>query len=144
MSVCIVARYRKNTIITATDRKISFGSFFSSEGNAKKLLPVRDNWVAMVAGTDISPSVPILNAIRASKKESKTVEQFAAICRDAFRQERQIAIESEVLGRYGMAMAEFKRHNAFPPNVYEHIVSQIDSVKLKCTFLFAGFDEKCG
>lgn len=144
MTICIAAIHSNKTIITASDKKISFGGFFSTEGEMCKYLPVTD-WIGLFAGEDISPAVRVLEDLQGRAKPNMSIEDFSVLCRDAYRKQRIIGIESHILGKYGMTLDEFKQTGkaVFTEDVYEHVFKEIDDYELKVQFLFGGFSPDC-
>ncbi len=144
MTICIAAIHSNDTLITASDRKISFSASFSTEGEMTKFIPLK-RWIGLMAGEDVSPGMPILRGIAGIERGDETVEEYTKLCRSAYLRQRIIEIESQILGKYDLTLNEFKKNGKaiLTDKVYEHVFSEIEEFHLGCSFLFGGFDCTC-
>jgi hypothetical protein len=144
VTVCIAAIHSNNTVVAVTDKRISFSGMVSVEGEMSKWLPTH-KWIGMIAGENISAAIPMMDEVMAGDTGELTVEQFSALCRDSYRRQQTIGIESSILSKYDMTLKDFKLQGSkvFTEKVYEHLVEGIEEYKLEAQFMFAGFDQIC-
>lgn len=150
MTVCIAGinhHFQEPVIIAACDRKISFaGGYFSAEGIAMKIKGINNNWSVMTAG-DVSPMVPIVEAIqeRTKRLNTKAVRQFALECSQAYQQERRTIIENEVLVNYDIEnYADYRALKKSEPDMYLAISEEIKKKEEGWELLIVGFDKLKG
>jgi hypothetical protein len=139
-----VAIAEKRLIITASDTKLSFSGEYSAEGLVK-VAPFHGEWIAMIAGSDITQADSILE--KAKKllhgKSDDTLEVkngFKAAYQDHFKE----CIEDELLSRFDMTMPEFKKNGRkqLNPEIFADLSFQVKNFKVGCSFLIHGFDEQ--
>ena len=146
MSVCIAAICGSNTrIIAACDTKAS-GEQSSNELAALKAIWVAERWLAMYAGGDISPYIPICRAVERKIKgipsKELTVETMTRAFESSYQEYLSNLAAAKVLGRWKLTMEQFyatglKKLGA---DVFDSYCNQIDQVRLQCQFLVCGFD----
>jgi hypothetical protein len=157
MTVCIAAigaRDPKNVhirpIIAMTDRKASSVEF-SNEDAAVKGLLISPGWLAMFAGADISPVVPICRSVkRAYQSEieklgevaGNTLEVITSAFEFCYQEYLSNLAAAKVLGRWKLTMEKFLEtgRKRLGPDVFDSLCNQIEQVKLQCQFLVCGFD----
>lgn len=149
MTVCIAGINHAPwgpVIITACDRKIAFGSYFSAEGVAMKITGINRDWSLMFAG-HISPLVPLVEAIkeRMQKRKTESIRQFARECSAVYKAERPSLIENEVLGDYDIRT--YDEYVAFSRSadkldlaLHDKLKEKIKEAEENWNLLFAGFD----
>lgn len=147
MTVCIAGINHSNLqpyIIAACDRKISFfGGWAASEGLAMKMAGINKNWTVMFSGP-VSTATALVDAIvqRTQNLKPMGFRKFARLCREAYRQERRLLIESEVLGDYDIdTYAEFSGLAKSDPQWYAKVHEEVKRVESEWGLLFAGFDK---
>lgn len=131
-------------IVSVADRKLSL-FYTSGDGAVSKKFFFHDDWIAMMAGADITPCVEIINASsKLFAKKKNTLANVTSAVRTAFQNHLQQLIEDKVLSRYKMKLADFQRNGKkrFTPEVFNLLCSQIDNVALGCEFLVSGFDDE--
>jgi 20S proteasome alpha/beta subunit len=129
-------------IVSVADKKLSL-FYTSSDGAVSKQFFFHDEWVAMMAGNDITPCVEIMNASsKLLAKKPNTLPNVTNAVKTAFQNHLHQFIEDKVLSRYGMKLPDFRRNGKkqFTPEVFNSLCSQIDNVALDCEFLVFGFD----
>lgn len=148
MTVCIAGISYSNPqpfILAACDRKLSFfGGWISAEGIATKLSGLNKDWTVMFAGPT-SPMVALIDGIRerVEKLRPTNFRPFARICRDVYRAERKLLIESEVLGNYDIDnYAEYAAMRKTDPSFHSEVSKKITEVEQEWNLLFAGFDRR--
>lgn len=148
MSVCVAAicssgdsEYR-DRIVAICDRKVSGGSF-SNEDAALKGQWFCSDWLALFAGNDISPCIPILNEVQSdlAGMEERTLKQVTKAFERRYQEHLSNVAASQVLGRWQLGMDKFLEHGRkkFGADVFDNLCAQIERVKLECRFLVCGF-----
>jgi hypothetical protein len=151
MTVCIAAICEPEVgdeyIVTASDRMVSMGGYFSGDEIVRKIDPCGVGWTSMLAGNDVSPAVPILAKIMASTRDKPdygdTQESVADAFRAAYKAQRMEAIEDDLLASAGFTWETFRKSDAraqLPERTYERIIDNISTYELDITFLVSGFD----
>lgn len=153
MSVCIAAMSGKGTrsagdtheIIAIVDRKVS-STEFSNEDATTKSMWLPNRWLAMFAGDDISAAIPI---IRCAKKRlinmENTLENISEAMEISYQDYLANLCRSRVLGRWQFKTIEDFRQRGrkqFGADEFDTLCSHIDQVRVKCTFLICGVDDK--
>jgi 20S proteasome alpha/beta subunit len=129
-------------IVSVADQKLSL-FYTSSDGAVSKQFFFHDDWIAMMAGGDITPCVEIMNASsKLFAKKANTLANMTNAVKTAFQNHLQQLTEDKVLSRYGMKLPDFRRNGKkqFTPEVFNSLCSQIDNVALECELLVSGFD----
>jgi len=152
MSVCIAAicwgaekKLNDDRIVVVTDRKMS-GIEFSNEDASVKNMWLSSQWGVVFAGADISPCVPIIDAVRKEinrpEKENK-LEVVSAAFESAYQEHLSKLAAAKCLGRWRLSMKDFLEtgRKKFGADVFDSLCHQIEQVKLQCKFLVYGFDE---
>jgi len=134
--------YGDEVIVLISDQKLTL-FYTSSDGVVTKRFHFHKEWVAMMAGNDITPCVEIMDA--SSKllvKRNNTLRNVTNAVKTAFQNRLQQLVEDKILSRYGMKLADFRRNGKkqFTPEVFNSLCSQIDNTALDCEFLVSGFD----
>src|SRR5713226_5614705 len=106
MTVCIAAICdRGQAIVSCADRLISVAdSSVSGDSVVIKGLRFHGNWVAMIAGNDVSSAEPMLRSVAQAlpPANADNVDEMMATFRSVYRAERVRRAEGEVLSSYGM------------------------------------------
>jgi ATP-dependent protease HslVU (ClpYQ) peptidase subunit len=130
-------------IVVASDTRLSFGGYCSVEGTIKNKNFHRD-WSAMIAGSDISQAIPVLDAATEllrgkSGKFPLVFQQF----KKAYADYRRTVMTDIFLNSFDMTMAEFKRNGKKQLNTEVHadLSFRIRNFDLGCIFLVYGFDD---
>jgi hypothetical protein len=145
MTVCIAAICQSDrTVITASDRMVSMGGYFSGDDLARKIDPLRIGWWSLIAGDDISPVIPILARIDEAVREPETLTNVSKVVKDAYRAQRLQQIKDEILSEHGFTWEEFRAHGneRLTDRAYDRITEQIRSYGLSLELLLCGFDPK--
>jgi 20S proteasome alpha/beta subunit len=146
MTVCIAAITSDNLIVTVADKKLSTG-MFSADSSVVKTRGFHREWVAMIAGDDVSHALPIIRRAASlfSGKENYFEHAVDAL-KNGYKQELSQHAADVVLGRFDLTMENFLENGTskFTPDVFDTLCDQIGRVDLKCRFLVAGFDEREG
>jgi len=144
VTCCIASIYSNSAIIAVSDKRITFSGMVSTEGEMTKALTT-SKWIGMIAGENISAAVPMLNEVDSKDDGTLTVEQFSVVCREAYRHQQTMGIESTILSKYDMTLKQFKESGSrvFTDKVYEHLIEGMEEYDLGAQFLFAGFDPRC-
>ncbi|HET9743551.1 MAG TPA: hypothetical protein VFQ00_12435 [Terriglobales bacterium] len=145
MSVCIALLCNnRRTIVTVTDRKVSFGNF-SADGLVLKDIPFRQRTSVLVAGDDMEHEIPILDRAKELLGDAyKPPAVVADALDEAFRERVHRQIENSVLGKRGFTVPSFldKGKQKCTSSAYLSLCSRIDQVSIKLKFLVCGFDAK--
>jgi hypothetical protein len=146
MTVCIASICRDSggdCIVGLTDKMLSM-STASADDLAIKFTSVGDRWVAMFAGNDISPVVPVFKTVRSSvsRHPQETLEEIVDLFTTAIRKERTKRAEAIVLSRFDLDMAEFRREGLanLGSELFTRLAYEIEQVSLDLTFLVYGFE----
>ena len=129
-------------IVSVADQKLSL-FYTSSDGAVSKQFFFHDDWIAMMAGGDITPCVEIMNASsKLFAKKKNTLANITNAVKTAFQNHLRQLTEDKILSRYGMKLPDFRRNakKQFTSEVFNSLCSQIDNVTLDCEFLVFGFD----
>jgi hypothetical protein len=145
MTVCIASICRDSggdCIVGITEKMLSM-STASADDLAIKFTSAGDRWVAMFAGNDISPVVPIFKTVKssASRITKETLEEIVDLFRTAI-QERTKRAEAIVLSRFDLDMSEFRREGLvnLGSELFTRLAYEIEQVSLDLTFLVYGFE----
>jgi 20S proteasome alpha/beta subunit len=154
MTVCIAGLFSKH-IVTIYDSKISLPNF-SGDYLMQKADPIHPNWVAMVAGEDITAAVPIWNRVRkklgfevstgAPKPEEKSLEEVVRAFIASFQEYRKQEIEDRFLTQHNLTVERFTNEGKklLGISLFTNVWNQTTSFEVKCNFLVAGFDKQKG
>jgi hypothetical protein len=134
----------QDSIVTASDTKLSFGGDFSADGSVKIHVFHRE-WGTMIAGDDITQYIPVIERARAllRGKSGKLMVVMDAF-KKAYQQEFKAAIEDGLLSRFEMTMEDFKKHGKTQllPEVFTELSLKIKIASLGCRFLVYGLDDR--
>jgi hypothetical protein len=146
MTVCIASICHTSDgdyILGISDKMLSM-STASADDLAIKFTSVGNRWVAMFAGNDISPVVPVFKTVRrsASQLSEETLEEIVDLFRAAIRKESTKRAEAIVLSRFDLDMAEFRRSGlaSLGSELFTRLAYEIEQVSLDLTFLVFGFE----
>lgn len=145
MTVCIAAMCQsERTVITASDRMVSMGGYFSGDDLTRKVDPLRIGWWSLIAGDNISPAIPIIANINELELEPETLANVSKVVKGAYRAQRLQQIEDEILSALGFTWEEFRAHGKerLTELAYDRITEQIRSYDLSLELLLCGFDPK--
>jgi 20S proteasome alpha/beta subunit len=151
MSTCIAAitgragiDQQEDSIVTASDTRLSFGGDFSADGSTKIHVFHRE-WATMIAGDDIAQHRSVIERARVllrgkSGKLTVVMDAFKKAYQDEFR----AFIEDGLLSRFGMTMEDFKKRGKTQllPEVFTEFSLTIKIASLGCRFLVYGLDDK--
>jgi len=130
-------------VVVASDTKVSFSGLSSSQGIIKSQGFHRD-WSALIAGNDISQSLPVVEAatelLRGRSGKAKIVRRGF---KRAYAEYRREVMTDALLSSFDMTLAEFNRkgRKQMNPEIHADISFQIKNFDLGCTFLVYGFDD---
>jgi 20S proteasome alpha/beta subunit len=143
VTTCIAATSVDRLIVTASDTQMSFGGEFSV-GDVIKLEGFHNEWVALIAGSDVSPA-PFV--IERAKKFLKGKSGDLLLVRDGFRRAYQAelreTITDDFLSPFNMTLEDFKKKGQKQLNatLYQDLSFRIKNARLGCRFLVYGFDD---
>lgn len=151
MTVCIAAACNTSrTIVTVSDRMAVWGQGETTADNVLlKLVRVHHpNWIAMIAGDDIT--IGVENVIRhaadtllAYERPPSTLEVQAALI-GAWRDEQNRVGQTMVLNPFRLTVEQFVRdgRQIFGGAKFSELATDLSiASKLKCQLLVCGFDE---
>jgi len=132
-------------MVAVTDKMLSM-STMSVDDVAIKFTAIGDRWMAMFAGNDISPVVPIFKAVKAAVAQSaclETLEDIVGFFRSAIQKEMVTKAEATVLSRFGLDMVEFRQSGlaGLGSDLFTRLAYEIEQISLDLTFLVSGFEE---
>jgi hypothetical protein len=153
VTVCIAAIARDGyanepergdeVIVSVSDKKLTL-FYTSGDGVVSKRFHFHSEWTALMAGSDITPCVEIMQAATGLLSgKHNTLRNIASAVKTAYQNRLQELIEDRILSRYGMKLQEFKASgkNQLTVEIFNSICSQIDNTSLECEFLVFGFDD---
>jgi len=119
-----------------------------ADNKALKNEPLYMGWSAMFAG-DVTAAIDVIRAIRAklgSWREShknKALDEVMLASVAAYQGQLRKEAENQVLGRYGLSMAEFLNdgRNKFGDEHFRYLCGEIEKVTLDLELLIYGYDE---
>jgi hypothetical protein len=141
MTVCIASICsREDCIVGVSDKMLSMPTM-STDERGIKYAAIGSSWIAMFAANDISPVVPILKAVQQAAAPA-TCEDIVGAFKSAIRKENVAKSEANVLSRFDMNMAEFRREglSSLGPELFTRLAYEIEQVSLDLTFLVFGFE----
>ena len=148
MTVCIasicgpVADAPAKTIVAVADMKASQIQG-SNEMASTKGIWILPGWLALLAGDDISPCIPICDEVRRMVTgKQNTVEHITTSFSSAYKNHLSNLATDKVLGRWKLTIEEFEDsgRKKFGQDNFDVLFSQIMEVRLRCQFLVCGFD----
>lgn len=156
VSVCIAALSRRvKRIVCITDRKGASVEFSNEDIGVQKKTTITRHWVAMSAGSDVSPIPPIVRHVRqilADKTGSNgkfietkiPLDLVTGAFERAYQEYLSHLATSLVLGRWQLTMQEFldTGRKRFGADDFDAMWAQIQEVRLRCQLLVAGFDDQ--
>ncbi|MGD0402322.1 MAG: hypothetical protein ABSB66_03925 [Candidatus Acidiferrales bacterium] len=146
MTVCIASFCHREKCIVAVEDSMLSMSEMSADSAAIKHKAIGNSWVAMLAGGDVSPSVPILRDVRKAlgKPSSESLDEIVSAFQSAYKKQIVQAAETSILSRFDINMAEFRSNGlaSFGPELFTRLIYEIEQVTLDLTFLVCGFDQK--
>src|ERR1700682_5477719 len=104
---------------------------------------ISPHWLALFAGNDISPCVPICDMARANMTgRTNTIDSITSSFTSAYQNYLSNLAADKVLGRWKLTMEEFEDsgRKKFGQDNFDLLFSQITEVRLQCQFLVCGFD----
>jgi hypothetical protein len=154
MSVCIAAicnaqNSSETRIFAIADMRMSTGESSNDTAAVKgavKGLCLPCDWLALYAGNNVAPVVPIVNRaceIIRSHGENK-VEHFMEAFRSSYQEHLAQLVESKVLSRWRLTTKEFfeRGREKFGDDVFDSMCAAIEQLKLECSLMVAGVDEE--
>lgn len=142
MTVCIAAITLDNHIVTVSDTMAS-GVILSADEIVVKASPFHKEWMAMMAGDDITPCVPIIDrAAGYFHNRNNSLAVARAVFKRACQQHLKEMREDAVLGGYGLSMDVFLKtgKRRFTDKIFNSLCDRMEPIELKCEFLIYGFD----
>lgn len=149
VTICAAAIQQKNYASTATinivfDQQLTLGGgVLSSDNSVWKMRKINNKWFVLFSG-DTSSLFALRDAvIDSAQYETKTeVRKFARICSKAFREERKLIVETDILAKYDIEsyaayLALKEDHRPF----FDAITKEISKTEEDWSLLFAGFDD---
>jgi hypothetical protein len=145
MTVCIASICSGQDCIIAVSDKMLSTATVSMDVLGIKFAAIGASWMAMFAANDVSPVVPILKAVQNAAAPTtceETLEDIVGAFRSAIRKENVTKSEANVLSRFDMNMAEFRREglSSLGPELFTRLAYEIEQVSLDLTFLVFGFE----
>jgi hypothetical protein len=151
MSVCIAgicwtdsaSKDAERRIVAVADMKSS-GTQGSNELASSKVQWILPTWLALFAGNDIAPCLPIVRDVkRRLTDKPNTVDNITGAFVAAYKNHLADLATDKVLGRWKLSMEEFEEsgRKKFGADNFDVLFSQIMEVRLQCQFLVCGFDE---
>lgn len=146
MTVCIAAiagPVKAKHIVSIVDMRGSAPQGTNEQASVKSEW-VTHRWQALFAGNDVSPCVPICEAVA---KSIGGQPNTCALVMETFEKEYQHYLSrlaaARVLGRWKMTIEQFEEtgRKKFGPDNFDMLFSAIQEVRLNCQFLVSGFDE---
>jgi 20S proteasome alpha/beta subunit len=131
-------------IVVASDTLLSFGGYCSMEGMTKNKNFHRD-WSAMIAGNDISQSLPVIErATEMLRGRTGKANVVRRAFKKAYAEYRREVITDTFLTSFDMTFPEFKRKGKkqLNPEIHADLSFLIKNFNLGCTFLVYGFDDE--
>jgi hypothetical protein len=122
-------------------------SDMSIDDLTSKFQGIGARWIAMYAGNDISPVVPIFKAVKMSLRPAsceETLEDVVGAFRSAIRNEMTVKAEALVLSKLDMNMSEFRREGlaSLGNELFTRLAYDIEQINLDLVFLVFGFEGK--
>jgi hypothetical protein len=146
VTICAAAisqsTHSPHCIITVSDRKVSTAEL-TAEGVAWKLQTMHAKWRAMFSG-DNSSMVALMDAIKhiSANADGGNVRSFARVCSRAYRDERKLIVETEVLAEHDiLSYGEYLGLKDSDRDFYEALTKKIRELEQKWNILFIGFDK---
>jgi len=151
VTVCITAISAKPTfgasqgpyIVMISDTMIS-GPTLSADMVTVKAEPFHADWIAMMAGEDITQCVPIIDkAGEYFQGRKNTLAVARSVFKRAFQRHAIEMREDAVLSTYGMKMEDFLKSGKrkFTEKQFNSLYERMNTVTPGCEFLVTGFDE---
>ena len=112
---------------------------------AVKFSAIGNSWMAMFAGNDISPVVPIFKEVRAavvSTNCQETLEDIVGYFKSAIQKQMATKAETTTLSKFGLDITEFRRNGLsdLGPELFTRLAYEIEQISLDLIFLIFGFD----
>ena len=148
MTVCIASLCYGEKCFAAVEDSMLSTVDMSRDSLAVKHKSIGNKWIAMLAGNDVSPAVPIIKEVRdvtlASEKE--TMDDIVSAFQKAFRRQIAQRAETTVLSRFDIDMAEFRKNGlaCFGSELFTRLIYEIEQISLDLTFLVFGFEGEDG
>jgi hypothetical protein len=143
MTLCAAAIASDAYIVAISDTMVT-GSTISADGCMLKMEPFARDWLAMIAGDDITQGLPIIQrAERYFTGRANTVGTARAAFKRAYQQHLSEMASDAVLSKYGLDMKAFlaSGKRRFTEKVFSSICERMDAIKtVGCEFLVFGFD----
>jgi ATP-dependent protease HslVU (ClpYQ) peptidase subunit len=141
MTVCIAALAKDETIVTASDMKVSVGHT-SSDVVMLKIEPVHPFWHVMIAGA-IAQKFPILDIVRERLKPipRPSASEIRGVASAAYAEYGQLLATESVLSRIGLTMKDFlAKREQIGDLVFQQLIADISRITVGCDLLFVGHD----
>jgi 20S proteasome alpha/beta subunit len=147
MTCCVAALCDKGkSIVLVSDKMIGTG-MIESEPEISKVLWLHRNWRVMLAGDDIAPAFPIVEAAKrdlSKLKTAPTLRQVTDAIYKSYGAERQRQSEAIYLAPRGWTLEEFNSAKAsiLPESLREELGVKLAARKVEVSLLIAGFDSR--
>jgi hypothetical protein len=149
MTVCIAAICGgklpvppEDYIVTVSDTMFT-GLTSSIDIATRKMEPFADDWIALMASSDVTQCVPIIErAAGYFNKRANTLQVARSCLKRAYQRHLSEMVGDLVLGRFGLNMEEFlkSRSKRFTDKTSDRLISEMREVKPDWEFLACGFD----
>lgn len=148
LTVCISAICEsENAIICACDRMISMGGYMRGGNMADKTDPFHYHWFSQFAANNISAITPIHQHVKTEEAKIgivETCDEVSNIAKNAYKTQRLIQIEDEILASYGLTWDLFATEGRTRLNDrdFEIVTEKIRAYDLELDMLVVAFDAR--
>ena len=144
MTLCIAALADdRKTIVMAADRIISV-PFIESELDIFKIMPIHENWWAMLAADSLPGAFPVIDGVRAQwePQTDEKVENVVKLVSDLYQHERRARAEAQFLVPRGLTVDSFLAHGKewLPEITFRELDMAMSNYNLGLSLLVCGFD----
>jgi ATP-dependent protease HslVU (ClpYQ) peptidase subunit len=144
MTVCIASFCFQDDCIIAIEDSMLSTSDMSADNLAIKHKSLGGKWVALLAGNDVSASVPMVADVQRTmaKSSDETLEEVVSAFQVAFRKQIVRKAETTILSRFDIGMSEFRETGlaSFGSELFTRLIYEIEQVSLDLIFLVFGFE----
>ena len=145
MTLCIAALAdERKTLVMAADRMISL-TFIESELDVSKIVPLKQDWWAMIAASNLSNVFPVIDKITSNwqPQTGDSITNVVEVVGTAYKSERQERAEAEVLSPHGLDFEEFLSNGKtwLPEYTFIQIEDGLSKYDLGVSLMICGFDQ---
>ena len=145
MTLCIAALADdRKTIVMAADRMISV-PFIESELEISKILPLQENWWAMLAADSLPGAFPVIDRVKSQWKPETddNVENVVKLVSDNYQHERRSRAEAQYLLLRGLTAEQFLSQGKdwLPEIMFRELDNAVSNYNLGVELLVCGFDK---